>query len=202
MSVLILPAALIVALFSRELLLLWTRNPVTAEHTRILLSLLVIGTALNGLMNLPYAMQLAHGWTRLAFFTNVVAVVLLAPCIILLAKRYGAVGAASVWVILNGGYVLISIHIMHRLLLKGEKWRWYREDVGLPLAATLLVAGVGRWLLPSQLPLALMLLCLSMIGTLALVAAVLGAPQIRRQLLDLAHRAKVNYAARYAKPAN
>ena len=183
--------------------MLWTRNPVTVEHTHLLLSLLVIGTALNGLMNLPYALQLAYGWTRLAFYTNVAAVLLLAPTLVLVTKRYGAVGAASVWVVLNAGYVLISMQIMHRLLLKGEKWRWYREDVGLPLAATLLVAGVGRWLLPSQLPLALMLLCLSMIGTLALVAAaVLGAPQIRRQLLDLAHRAKVNYAARYAKPAN
>lgn len=34
-SVAVLPAALVVALFSKEVLLLWTRSPVTAEHTHL-----------------------------------------------------------------------------------------------------------------------------------------------------------------------
>ena len=133
MSVLILPAALVVALFSRELLLLWTRNPVTVEHSHILLSLLVIGTTLNGLMNLPYSLQLAHGWTKLAFYTNVVAVAFLAPALVVITRHYGAVGAASIWVILNSGYVLITVQLMHRRLLPDEKWRWLRQ--GCVLAA-------------------------------------------------------------------
>ncbi len=85
--------------------MLWTQSPVTAEHTHLLVSILVMGTAFNGLMNIPYALQLAFGWTRLAFLVNLVSVLLLVPLMIVLTKWYGAVGAASVWVILNVGYM-------------------------------------------------------------------------------------------------
>ena len=63
-SVLLLPMALIVGLFAPELLLVWTRNPELVTHTHLLVSLLVTGSALNGLMNVPYALQLAAGWTN------------------------------------------------------------------------------------------------------------------------------------------
>jgi hypothetical protein len=48
------------------------------------------------------------------------------------------------WIVLNVGYLLIVIQLMHLRLLKHEKWSWYRNDVGKPLAITLAVTGVGR----------------------------------------------------------
>lgn len=175
-SVLVLPAALVVALFSKEILLLWTQSPITAEHTHMLVSILVMGTAFNGLMNIPYALQLASGWTRLAFLVNVVSVLLLAPLMIVLTKWYGAVGAASVWVILNAGYILFTIPIMHRRLLPTEKWRWYFEDVGLPFGVALLVAGAFRLIFPlpaNNLPLGA---CIAMISAITLGATALSTP--------------------------
>ena len=148
-SVLVLPAAVVTALFSKQILLLWTQNSTTAEHTHLLVSILVMGTAFNGLMNIPYALQLASGWTRLTFFVNLVSVLLLVPLMIMLTNWYGAVGAASVWVILNLGYVLFAIQIMHRRLLPTEKWRWYREDIGIPLIVSLAVAGGFRLTIPT-----------------------------------------------------
>ena len=147
-SVLVLPAAMVVAFFSKEILLLWTQNPATADHTHLLVSILVMGTAFNGLMNIPYALQLAYGWTRLAFFVNVVSVLLLLPLMIVLTMMFGAVGAASVWVILNGGYIIITIQIMHRRILPEEKWQWYREDIGIPFVVALVVAGGFRSIVP------------------------------------------------------
>ena len=58
----------------------------------LVLSLLAIGTCLNGLMVLPYALQLAYGWTRLALYINLVAVAVLAPLIYFLAIHFGAPG--------------------------------------------------------------------------------------------------------------
>ena len=78
-SVLLLPVALVIAFFAREILQVWTRNPAVVENAHRVVSLLVIGTALNGLMNVPYALQLANGWTRLALYQNIVAVALLIP---------------------------------------------------------------------------------------------------------------------------
>jgi hypothetical protein len=38
------------------------------------------------------------------------------------------------------------IPMIHRRLLPQEKWRWYGQDVGIPLTASLLTAGTGRLL--------------------------------------------------------
>jgi len=198
-SVLIFPVGLTMAFFSEEILILWTRNSLTVQNTHLLVSLLVVGTGLNSLLHLPYILQLAFGWTTLALLTNIVFIILLTPLLFLLTSQYGAVGAALVWLALNVAYVIIWPQIMHRRLLKGDQWRWYREDVGLPLAAALLVVGMGRWLWPGQLPPVLMLACLALVGTLALAAAALAAPQIRGQLLELAYQTKMFYATRYAR---
>lgn len=137
MSVVILPITMVIAMFSRELLFLWTGNAATAENTHVILSILIVGAGLNGLLNLPYALQIAHAWTRLAFYLNLVSVIVMIPSIIILTTLYGAVGAAIVWVIFNCGHVLIGIQLMHRRLLRGQHWRWYFEDVGIPLVVSL-----------------------------------------------------------------
>jgi O-antigen/teichoic acid export membrane protein len=145
MSVMILPTAIMVALFSREFLLYWTNDVTITQHTYLVARLLIVGTALNSLMNLPYALQLAYGWTRLTFYTNVIAALVLGPTLLIAISHYGGVGAAAVWVVLNVGYVLIQLQLMHRRLLSSERRKWYLADVGFPLVAALFTAGVGRW---------------------------------------------------------
>jgi O-antigen/teichoic acid export membrane protein len=179
MSVLILPPAILGALFARELLMLWTQNSVTVAHTHLLVSLLIIGTALNGLMHLPYALQLAYGWTNLAFYMNVISVILLVPLLLAATAYYGPMGAAVIWIVLNSGYVLFSIQIMHRRLLIGEQRRWYIEDVGLPMVAALSVIGIGRLLAHNLMPQSSILIIVSIVFALALTSAVLAASQFR-----------------------
>jgi O-antigen/teichoic acid export membrane protein len=195
MSVVILPVAVLVALFAQIILAVWTQSPVTVTNTHILVSLLIIGTALNSLMNLPYALQLAHGWTSLAFFTNVISVIILIPLLVVTISYYGAIGAAAVWIALNSGYVLIQLPIMHRRLLKGEQWRWYLEDVGLPLMTTLSVIGIGRLLIHDQMPLPIVLASIAIILALALASAALAASQIRTYLFDKIRRWVLDYGA-------
>jgi O-antigen/teichoic acid export membrane protein len=102
-----------------------------------ILAALALGNVLNGLMHVPYQLQLAHGWTSFAIKLNVVAVVLLVPAILWVVPRYGAVGAAWVWIALNAGYLLAGIPLMHRRLLPTEKWHWYVRDIGRPTLGAL-----------------------------------------------------------------
>jgi O-antigen/teichoic acid export membrane protein len=182
MSVVLLPMAIVIALFSKDILLVWTRDQQIVEHTYILVSLLVVGTALNGLMTIPYALQLAYGWTKLAFYQNVVAVLLLGPLAFWAARHYGAVGAAVLWIVLNASYVLIGIHVMHSRLLRGEKWRWYIQDVGLPLLATLVVVIIGRWLFPVQASVITSIVWLLPISMLSIAASATVVPFTSKQI--------------------
>jgi len=101
-------------------------------------------------MWLPQSLQLAHGWTKLSFYLNLVTIVFLIPLMVFGVYQYGAVGGAAAWVILNVSYFFTLIQIMHRRILKGEQWRWYFEDLALPFAVAILVAGTGKLLLPSN----------------------------------------------------
>jgi O-antigen/teichoic acid export membrane protein len=149
LGVLILPAATVLALFSHEIMLLWTRSAAAADATRLVVAIFAVGTALHGLMNVPYALQLAAGWTKLALHVNLVAIAVLLPATVVLASRYGAAGAAVVWVVLNVGYATIGVAIMHRRLLRGELGRWYVADVALPLVASVAAAGAVRLAAPA-----------------------------------------------------
>ncbi len=179
MSVAILPITLVLALFSGEILELWTHNPDVVTHSALLVSLLVIGNALNGLMNLPYALQLAHGWTKLAFYQNVAAVIVLAPAIYFATLRWGAAGAAGVWIVLNSGYLLISIQVMHRRLLPTEKRRWYLQDLGKILVPVLIAAALSRSLIPSDMAATEMILSLLFAVAVAYIVAVASSDAMR-----------------------
>ena len=183
MAVLILPASIVVALYSYEFILLWTQNPITAENSHLLVSILICGTALNTLMDLPHALQWSYGWTRLSFFRNLVAVGLLVPLIIYLATIYGAVGAASVWLILNVGYVLLEVPLMHRRLLIEEKWRWYWQDVLIPLVAALAIAASGKLFINSSMAQFTLLIYLLIISALTLGVTAIVTPVTRVWLL-------------------
>jgi O-antigen/teichoic acid export membrane protein len=173
MAVVILPSALTLAFFSKEVLSLWVRDPEVIAHASLLVSLLVIGNTLHGLMHLPYALQLAHGWT------NLVAVIFLAPAIYFATTAWGAAGAASMWIVLNVGYLLIVIQLMHFRLLKHEKWTWYRNDVGKLLAITLMVTGIGRLIMRDGLEDILKFVILIIVFGTATLSAVMGAASLR-----------------------
>ena len=151
-SILILPIAVILALFSKEILSVWLRNQSMVDNTSSLLSLIVIGTAFNSMMILPYALQLAYGWTKLSFYKNVVAIMIFIPLLLSLVTKYGATGGAVAWIILNVGYILFEIPIMHHYLHKGEMWHWYLFDIGLPLLSVLSVGFISRSIMPNNLP--------------------------------------------------
>jgi O-antigen/teichoic acid export membrane protein len=183
MAVLILPVSVVVALYSYEIIFLWTQNSVTAEKSHLLVSIIICGTALNALMDLPHALQLSFGWTRLFFFSNLVAVGLFIPLIFYMTASYGAVGAASVWLILNVGYVLFEVPMMHRRLLRVEKWRWYWQDVLIPLAAALVIAASGKLFINSSMPQFTLLIYLSIISALTLGMTAIITPVTRDWLL-------------------
>jgi O-antigen/teichoic acid export membrane protein len=180
-SVMIVPAALMLAFFAENILLLWTGNAVLAQNAAPLLVLLVLGTMLNGLMHIPYMLTLAYALPGIAVRQNVVAVVLLVPAILWATPRYGAIGAAWIWFILNAGYVLLGMHYLHRHLLTQEKWRWYCLDIGLPAWVVVVVA--ASWMIhPDTLTAAGEFAWILVSGAAAFLGSAIAAPTLRGRL--------------------
>jgi O-antigen/teichoic acid export membrane protein len=182
MSMVILPVTATLALFSAEILFLWTGSAVIAAKSHVILSLLVVGNALNGLMNMPYAMQLAHGWTNLSLYSNLVAICICTPMLYFLSVRVGAVGGAMVWVMLMVGSMLTGLMLTHRRFGLGSAWRWYIADVGYPAGAAFLVVGVAKVLMPPMTRSVGEALLFVFVTLLAGCVALLTVPLVRKGL--------------------
>ena len=194
MAALIAPFSVIVAFFSYDLIALWTQNPTIAENTYLLASILICGTVFHSFLLAPHALQLSFGWTRLLFFKNLVAVVALAPLIIYMTHIYGATGAAWGWLFLNLGSVLIEIPIMHRRLLSKSMWKWYAQDVFVPLVTASLIAGIGKILMPPEISTWIMIAYLLFVSAATMAATAMITPATREWLLAQLLKTRERYA--------
>lgn len=186
------PAVMLLCFFSGDIIYVWSGSVELAKNVAPILSVLALGVFLNGLMHMPAQLQLAYGWVRLGINTNLVAVSLLVPAIFWAVPRYGAMGAAWIWVMLNAGYILVNVQLMHRRLLAKEKWKWYFADVLVPL-----VGGAGVMLLASRFrPESYQdrlqgLVFLLIVGALAFAATATLADRVRPRLWALVRNGAV-----------
>ncbi len=174
------PIAITAAFFSQELVHLWTGNLALATNIAPVVSLLLIGTAINGAMHFPYAAQLAHGITRLPLIINAVLLVILIPLIFFLANKYGAVGGALAWLILNVIYLFLGTWLTHRLLLRGIAIKWLLRDVLVPMILSVIVIGAASSVV-LDLPYAdyIKLLISGGLAVLATAVIILASPRLR-----------------------
>jgi O-antigen/teichoic acid export membrane protein len=185
LAVLTIPLALLVVFFAREALLVWTGDPATAARTSPIVVLLMLGTMMNALMYAPYTLQIANGWTSLVLGYTAVTTVILVPALITLAYYRGAVGAAAVWPVINLGYIIFMVPLMHRRLIPHEMRRWYVGDVLVPAAAALAVIVAARLLMPAGLNRVPLFAYLAVSGCAAFFATVMATETSRAMLFNL-----------------
>lgn len=182
LAAVLLPIAAVMAVFSDELLAVWTGKRGLAHNVAPVLTLLATGTALHGLMYIPNALQLALGKTFVPLTINIVLLAIMVPVTVTLALRFGAMGGAMAWVILHMLYVVLSIWLQDRYIRRGAGLRWLIREIGTPLLIA--VAAVVPCLATEELPIWPIghLLIGSAIGAAAIVLAVGESAELRSEL--------------------
>jgi O-antigen/teichoic acid export membrane protein len=132
MSNFVLPAMLMLAFFSKELIFIWTQSQVTTQNTWIITAIYGCGTGINALINIPFILTISYGWTKLGFYQNILFLVLMIPLTIFLAIKFGAAGGAFSWVTINILAFFVTPHLIHNRILKGEVSAWYWNDIIIP----------------------------------------------------------------------
>jgi O-antigen/teichoic acid export membrane protein len=164
-AVLLLPLASVVVLFAFPILAAWTGNPAIARNAAPIAMMLTVGTALNGLMHSVYALQLAAGATRLALALTLGQIAIIVPLVIVLALRYGVIGAALAWSVMNALYFIVGSFATFGQLLPGAGRDWLLHDVGSPLVGAVIPVVLARFLIPIPS---------SRIGAVLVIASVLA----------------------------
>lgn len=181
-TVLLAPTTLMLVVFPRAILFAWSGDAVLADHSAPILAMLATGTFLNALMQVPHQLQLASGWTSLAVKMNVVAVIVLVPALLFAVPLYGAVAAAGIWALLNTGYIVVGIPLLHRRLLPGEMRGWVVADVLLPALGASAVIAAAAIVAPGQTASRLVLLVfLVAAGAASTIGAAVLSNIIRRR---------------------
>lgn len=147
-TVLTASASMLLYFFSGGTIYMWSGSQDLIRNTAPLLSILVIGSFLNGLSYLPYQLQIAHGRTSLLLKAIAFAVVVFIPSLIVVVPVYGVEGAAWIWVALNAIYLLVTSYFIHRELLMEHKWGWYLLDTLLPTCGTVIVMVLAKQFQP------------------------------------------------------
>lgn len=148
-----IPCALVLSFFPEQILTAWIGDVSAAREAAPIVAGYAIGNAILALSAFPYFLQYARGSLRLHLSGNVLLVILLVPAFVWISPRYGAVGAAGVWLTAMALYFTVWVPLSHAKLEPGLQGPWLgdiaRIVVACLLAATLLHALVpwpeGRW---------------------------------------------------------
>lgn len=146
----VFPLAMAVVLAGPAFLRVWTGQPMLATALAPLLSVLVIGHAMNGMVYLPYAVLLAKGETLAMCKLYASLLVVAVPVTVLLSLRYGAAGGALAQALLFCVDLALTAWLAHRHPLGVSAAAWLVRDLGRPLALSASVGLVVTWALPMR----------------------------------------------------
>ena len=180
-AVLVLPVTAIVVFFGRQLIFLWTGDPMLAAQIYPVSAMLAIGSAVQCLGIPPFALQIAYGWTSLALYSNVATASVNFPLLLWLVPKYGIVGAAIAWLIVAVVVFALQTPLMHRRLLPDQQRAFYLVDMLCPLLAAAVVPALSEPAigLASRLELMWIIPALFLLSTLS---AIVIAPAVRSKL--------------------
>jgi len=189
-SFLLIPAGLMLAIYSYEIIFLWTKNSDTSHNIYMIVSLLSIGTLLNLLATMPGQLQMADGRTKVMVWINGLSILLVLPLNIWFGTLFGGVGVASVWILLNILYLLTGVFIVHPQLLSEDKSQWILEDILKPFVKVGIFLLIGKYIyfLLNIQSTFLTLVYLSIIFTCGYVINFLALPLIRSEVSMLWRR--------------
>jgi O-antigen/teichoic acid export membrane protein len=178
-AVFVFPLAAILAGFSYEIVLLWLGDPGIARIVAPIAAVLVIGTGLSVLKSVPYALQLAYGWSSIGFRINVFSIIGYLPVILVTITRFGAIGAAISWGALCAAQVVAVLLTTHHRGLKGDVKCWIWIDNVPPFLGSIGVVLLGKYIVSGITSSLAMVMVLLTLFVAALGVSILSASQVR-----------------------
>jgi O-antigen/teichoic acid export membrane protein len=118
----------------------WTGSAGAARPASAYLAPYALGSAIAGFSALVYSIQYAHGDLRLNVRAYSWFAALLIPAEIVVAGRFGAIGAAWLWLAVNVGMLVAYCPLVLRRFLPGEAMRWLGIIIAPPAVASALAA--------------------------------------------------------------
>ncbi len=186
----LLPAAATLAAFAQPVLAAWLgRSSPLVAPAALLLPWCLAGVALNGLIAVPFLMEMAGGRTFRVVRANMLAAPVFALACWFGVARHGAVFAAGAFIAVNLGYVVLLLPSIFAANLGGRQYgEWLLRGAALPAGAAVLVATAGRLLVAGDAALPAQLAAAGLTGICATLLCLALLPEARDTLATLVRR--------------
>jgi O-antigen/teichoic acid export membrane protein len=129
--------------FGYDILRIWT-SAETATNAAQILSILAPGFLLNASLSIAYTLAVATGNTRIVIRANLMALVFFLPILFLAIVRWGGVGAAGAWLLLNLLYFVTLLPPVQEHIAGQSTRSWLRQNLLPFLVLGVLSFGIGR----------------------------------------------------------
>ncbi len=148
-GVITIPAMLILAVFSEQVLWVWIGNAEIVDKAKSILTLYALANGFQVIGAMPYCLQLAKGDLKLHTIGAGLYTALLIPLVILGASHYGARGAGYACLGVNVIFFALWVPRIHRRFVKGLHSLWLMYDVAgivaFPTVAALIMNEFITW---------------------------------------------------------
>jgi O-antigen/teichoic acid export membrane protein len=136
--------------FGEMILKTWLGASFVSRDAVLALAILSIGNAINGSVNIAYAMQLAVGHADKALRVNLIALLLGLPLMYGFAHEFGYLGVCVVWLLINVAFLLYWPLYVYRTILHRTVCSWYFSCVLIPATATFAIAALLSLVIPTD----------------------------------------------------
>jgi O-antigen/teichoic acid export membrane protein len=146
-NTMLITVSVTIALFSKEILFLWTGKEDLADELRLVSSLLVLGSMLQAMQIMPFNLSISYGYTKATLATAVLFAVLSIVSLNFFIPHYGLIGASYSWLIINLILTIPYITLTHKALLPGYG-RHFLVTAIVPFLIASIILTTARYLMP------------------------------------------------------
>ncbi len=147
MSVAVFPVSAVLAVFAKEILFIWTKDPIVTENCYLLLSIITVGATFNGLFYMPYSMSQALGQTKYLLYVFISILAAYIPLLYLAIRSYGVYGAAITFTVVSIVQQAIVNYVTHRRFFPHENIKWFFDDIGRPLFISVITVILAKYII-------------------------------------------------------
>ncbi len=183
-SVIAIPAALVLAFFAEQVLWAWTGDAAIAHKAAPVLTLYALGNGILALGAFPYYLQFAKGNLRLHMIGNGLFVILLIPALIWATMRYGVIGAGYAWLGSNALYFLAWVPKVHGKFIHGLHIQWLLQDVVVIALLTAVGAEIAHAWMQWPQDRAQVAMRVAAVSLMLLLLAAAGSSWIRKMISE------------------
>ncbi len=178
-GVIIIPTALVGAVFSYELMYIWVGSLDIALATRYVTSMLMLGALMQSLTAVPFNIALAFGNVGLNLKVGMFSIAIMTPLLLLFIPVLGIEGASLAWLCMNIVIVPPYMYFLHSYFLANQIKKWLWGSVMKPVSITLPILIAGSFMRPEMESKLLMFLYISGVWMIAFSWVVLATSSTR-----------------------